>query len=349
MHGPRLSRGSRESLAMTVLITGGSGFVGLNIAERLLARGDTVVAFGPEPPPAAAIEQFGRLPGTYLFESGDVRDCDSIASALHHHEVTRLIHGAAITAGLARERTQARVIAEVNLIGTLNVLDAACTAGLLHVVHLSSGAVFGTGGHGREKLVEDRDMPEPDSLYGITKHAAERAALRYRATRSLKVTVARLGVVFGRWEYDTGMRDTLSIPLLLTRLAEARQTARFCADLPDDWIYSIDAADAIIEIAKAPDLRHALYQIGTGERWSPTAWCERLCRVHPGFSHELVARRDEANVGEHAPSARPPFSIERLRQDLGFMPSYGEAAALSDYLAWRSSMRERSAQGGEVV
>lgn len=323
---------------MNVLITGGSGFIGLNLAERLLARGDAVVAFGPEPPPLAAFEQFARLPGTFLFESGDVRDSASILSALRRHEIKHLIHGAAITASVAREQSQARVIAEVNLIGTLNVLDAACAANVGRVIHLSSGAVFGTGGHMHAELVEDRDIPQPDSLYGITKYAAERAALRYRSTRTLDVTVARLGVVFGRWEYDTGMRDTLSLPLLLTRLAEAQETARFCADLPDDWLYAGDAAEAMIKIADARHLPHALYQIGTGRRWSPVAWCERLSAAYPGFSYKLVGQREEANVGANAPAARPPFSIARLRQDLGFAPRFDQARAFADYQRWRSQI-----------
>jgi nucleoside-diphosphate-sugar epimerase len=320
---------------MSVLITGGSGFIGLNLAERLLARGETVVAFGPQPPPLAAFGQFAKLPGTFLFESGDVRDRTSLQSALRHHKVSHLIHGAAITAGLGREQAQAPLIAEVNLIGTLNVLDAACAADVGRVLHLSSGAVFGTGGHAHAELVEDRDIPQPDSLYGITKYAAERAALRYRSTRNLDVTVARLGVVFGRWEYDSGVRETLSLPLLLTRLAEAQETARFCADLPDDWLYAGDAAGAMIKIADARRLPHALYQIGTGRRWSPVAWCERLSAAYPGFSYELVGQREQANVGANSPAARPPFSIDRLRQDLGFAPRFDQAEAFADYQAWR--------------
>ncbi|AJG20715.1 NAD-dependent epimerase/dehydratase family protein [Cupriavidus basilensis] len=330
---------------MTVLITGGSGFIGLNVAACLLSRGDTVIAFGPEPPPAPAFEQLSELAGTFLFKSGDVRDRGSIVDALRHHDVSRVIHGAAITASLAREHSQAPLIAEVNLIGTLNVLDAACAAGVHRVVHLSSGAVYGMGGHGQTELVEDRDVPEPESLYGITKYAAERAALRYRATRSLDVIVARLGVVFGRWEYDTGVRDTMSIPLLLAQLAEARHPARFCADLPDDWLYAGDAADAIVGITDAINLAHSLYHIGTGRRWSPSAWCERLRAVYPGFTYERVARRQDANVGVHAPAARPPFSVERLRQDLGFAPRFHEERAFSDYLQWRASVYEGAAQG----
>jgi nucleoside-diphosphate-sugar epimerase len=330
---------------MTVLITGGAGFVGLNLAEHLLSRGDTVVALDLEPPPIAAHEALLRLPGTFHYEKGDVRDGESIAKALLRHQVTTVVHGAAMTAGLERERTQAATIADVNLTGTLNVLAAACDARVARVVHLSSGAVFGASGKGHAELLEDRDIPQPESLYGITKYAAERAALRYRATHGLDVVVARLGVVFGRWEYDTGVRDTLSIPLLLTRLAQAQQEARFCADLPDDWLYARDAAEAIVALADAGRLPQPLYHLGTGQRWAASAWCDRLCSVYPGFSYALVARRSDANVGVHAPAARPPFCVERLRGDLGFAARFDEAHAFSDYLAWRADLHGTSTAG----
>jgi hypothetical protein len=93
----------------------------------------------------------------------------------------------------------------------------------------------------------------------------------------------------------------IRVPLFLTRLAEAQETARFCADLPDDWLYAGDAADAIIKIADARRLPHAFYQIGTGRRWSPVAWCERLCAAYPRFSYELVGQREQANVGANLP------------------------------------------------
>jgi nucleoside-diphosphate-sugar epimerase len=210
------------------------------------------------------------------------------------------------------------------------------------VVHLSRGSVFGAGGQDQAELLEDRDIPQPESLYGITKYAAERAALRYRAMHGLDVVVARLGVVFGRWEYDSGVRDTLSIPLLLTRLAQAPQEARFCADLPDDWLYARDAADAIVALIDADRLPHPLYHLGTGRRWSASGWCDRLRGAYPGFSYAVVERRADANVGVHAPAARPPFCVERLRRDLGITARFDEAHAFADYLAWRADLHGTS-------
>ncbi|GAC1600327.1 MAG: hypothetical protein NVS3B2_02400 [Ramlibacter sp.] len=87
---------------MTVLITGGNGFVGLHLAEALLARGERVVAFDRS---IAAAERLGAAPAP-----GDVRDADAVRDAMRRHAVTHVVHAAVITAGVERERSAARDI-----------------------------------------------------------------------------------------------------------------------------------------------------------------------------------------------------------------------------------------------
>ncbi|WP_414475494.1 NAD-dependent epimerase/dehydratase family protein [Microvirga sp. M2] len=329
---------------MTVLITGGAGFLGLNIAEQLLTAGASVVSYGLQAPPAWAMDRLGALPGRMAVKIGDVRDRDALVETMREHRVRRVVHGAAITAALGREAQQASLIAAVNFGGTIGVLEAALQCGAERVVQLGSGSVYGASVKQEGSLDEDADVPVPDSLYGITKYAAERAALRYRATRGLDVVVARLGVVFGRWEYDTSVRDTLSIPLVLMQLAEAGGHAAFGRTLPADWVYACDVADAVIRLLNAPSVPQPLYHVGSGQRWSAITWCERLRHIYPFFSYEVVDRPDEANVGRQAPVPRPPFSIKRLQADLGYEVRYREAEAFADYLAWRRDMNRIGAQ-----
>jgi nucleoside-diphosphate-sugar epimerase len=322
---------------VSVLITGGAGFVGLNIAEQLLRQGQDVVSYGLEAPPAAALRAFESLPGRMSVLVADVRDRAPLLQALRDHHVDRIVHGAAITASLAREAQQAALIAAVNFGGTIEVLEAALAHGVRRVVQLGSGSVHGASVKKDGWLDEEADLPVPDSLYGITKYAAERTALRYRATRGLDVVVARLGVVFGRWEYDTKVRDTLSIPHTLAQLAEAGQQARFGRQLPDDWVYATDVADAVLRLLGAPATAHGIYQVATGARWSAARWCERLRQAHPGFSYQVVDDVSDANVGKLAPVPRPPFSIARLQADTGYQPRFLEAEAFEDYAAWRQA------------
>lgn len=321
---------------MAILITGGSGFVGLNVASALLEQGRNVALFGPTPPPLAAVEQLGGLKGGLSIVQGDVRDRQSVEDAVKATGADQIVHGAAITAGLAREASEAVRIAEVNLNGTLNVLEAAIACGVRRMVQLGTGSVFGQVPESIEAIDEDLP-PVPDSLYGITKYAAERAAIRYRATRGLDVVVGRLGVVFGRWEYDTGVRDTLSVPYQLLRLAERGEKAYFRPNLPDDWVYATDIAGAVVALLDVPHTSHALYQLATGARWSITSWCERLKGEFPSFDYELTEDPARINVARAAPTARPPFRVDRLRDGVGFQAGFGEAKAFDDYVAWHQS------------
>jgi nucleoside-diphosphate-sugar epimerase len=322
---------------MTVLLTGGAGFIGLNIAERLINQGYDVVSYGLEAPPDTFMQAVDGQPGHLTVVIGDVRDRTALLNAMAQHKVTKLVHGAAVTAGLAREAQEPHMIAAVNLGGTIQALEAAQQHGIQRVVQLGTGAIFGSSVKQDGMLDEDRDIPVPDSLYGITKYAAERTGLRYRETRGLDLVVARLGTCFGRWEYDTGLRDTLSIPLHLTRLAEEGGHAIFCRELPNDWVYASDVADAVMRLLEAPTLSRPLFNLSSGQKWSAVEWCERLAAVCPGFSFEVTDDRSRANVGVSAPTPRPPFAIERLSLETGFIPSYLEAAAFSDYMTWRKS------------
>src|SRR5690606_20984117 len=181
----------------------------------------------------------------------------------------------------AREAQEAHTIVAVNLGGTIQVLEAAQQHGIRRVIQLGTGAIFGSSVKQGGALDEDLDIPVPDSLYGITKYAAERTGLRYRETRGVDLVVARLGTCFGRWEYDTGLRDTLSIPLHLTRLAEEGGRAVFCRELPNDWVYAGDVADAVTRLLEAPSLSRPLFNLSSGQVWSAVDWCERLAAVYP--------------------------------------------------------------------
>lgn len=324
------------------MLTGGAGFVGLNTAEQLLAAGEDVVTYGLEAPPGRFVSQLNDCPGRLSVEIGDVRDRDAVLHVMREHDVKRLVHGAAVTAGLQRELVAAAEIAAVNLGGTIEVLEAAITHGVARVVQLSSGSVYGATATNQDSLDEIADSPVPDSLYGITKYAAERTGLRYRSTRGLDIVVARLGVVFGRWEYATGKRDTLSIPFQLMRMAENNEPAKIADDLPDDWVYATDVAAAVVGLLTCQPLEDTVFHVASGKRWSITDWCARLRHAFPNFTYEIVHNKSMANVGQESPNPRAPFSIQRLRNQLGYEPRFMAREAMADYIDWWSQITGRS-------
>ncbi len=324
---------------MSTLITGGAGFVGLNVAEQLCDRGDSVVLFGPSAPPADALIAFREKPGHVSVAIGDVSVGADLDAAMETHGVDRVIHAAAITADLAREQRMAREIFAVNLSGTVEVLEAALRHGIKRVVHLSTGSVFGEAGRSSESPDEVACPVQPISLYGISKFAAERTALRYRHTRGVDVTVVRLGMVFGRWEYETGVRDTLSMALQLVRIAEAGGRAVIHSDAGDDWIYSVDVACGLVAVLDRYDLPEPVYHLSTGERWSIASWCGLLQERFPRFEYAFASSLDECTVKRNSPARRSPMSIARIQRDAAYAPRFPLPRAFHDYFAWRDSHR----------
>ena len=247
--------------------------------------------------------------------------------------MTRVIHLSAITAGPERDAREPRRIAEVNLIGTLNVLETAKNAGVRRFVHASTGALFGAAGVGvGEPLDEERHRPVPDSMYGITKYAAERSCLRLATLWGLDVRIGRLALAFGRWEHASGVRDRLSPPTEIARIARAGGEAVFPPLGDTDYIYGPDLARALIALADAETPSHRLYHLGTGAAWALPAWCRALEKHFPKFRWR--ESNEGCNVLPLAPATRTRFSNRRLVEDLGWSPRFDLAAAADDFSDW---------------
>ena len=133
-------------MTMATLITGGSGFVGLSLAERLIAAGEKVVLFDVSAPLAGMLER-PELAGAILL-MGDVRDAADVDGALAAYGIDRVIHAAAITPNQARELDQPRRIVEVNIVGTVNLLERVVPS----VRRLDSG--LDERGGGRQGVIE---------------------------------------------------------------------------------------------------------------------------------------------------------------------------------------------------
>jgi nucleoside-diphosphate-sugar epimerase len=313
-----------------ILLSGGAGFVGLNVAEQLLGRGDEVLIFDLRPPPPFFAKAF--------FVEGDVTDRAALQQLFSKRKIDRVIHLSAITAGPERDAREPRRIAEVNLIGTINLLQESKNHGVRRFVHASTGALYGAAGMGvPEPLDEERHRPVPESMYGITKYAAERSCLRLAALWGLDVRIGRLAQVFGRWEHASGVRDRLSMPTEIARVARAGGEAVFPPLGDTDYIYAPDVARALIALLDARAPAHRLYHLGTGAAWALPAWCELLQKRFPKFRWR--ESREGANVVALSPGTRTRFSNRRLVEDLGWAPRYDLAAAADDFIAWLEATR----------
>ena len=314
---------------MRVLVTGATGFVGLNVVEALLERGADVVAFDSAPLPPSAEASLAVHQSHLDVVRGDICDPASVMQAMSGCDT--LIHAAAITAGMEREQRNAHLIVNVNVNGTINALNAAREAGVGRIVHFSSSGVYGESSFDHDVLSEAIAMPLPDSLYTITKYAGERIALRHRAVHGLDLVCLRPGYVFGPWERNTGVRDTLS-PVLQVEVAAAKgEEAVLARPCLRDWVYSRDIADSAMALLDAPDPKSIVYNSGGPESWTLESWCERIEKRTPGFSYRIG---EDTTINLNNPRDRGVLDMSRLKADVGFVPQYGLDKSFEDYTSW---------------
>jgi UDP-glucuronate 4-epimerase len=316
-----------------VLVTGASGFVGLALVEHLLARGDAVVGLDLAPPPPEALEVFAALPGRFDAVGADARDAEALRDAIARFAPDRLLTLAAVTADAARERASPLPIVEVNVGGTIAAIAEAARGGVRRIVHASSGSVYGASGATSTLLREDETPLRPEGLYGISKLAAEQAALRLAALHDLDLVVGRLGTCFGPWEADSGVRDTPSAPLQVLRLAERGEEAVLPRPHPRDWLYVRDAAAGLAALLDAPRPAHRTVNVAAGFVRPLADWCRAISPAFPGWRWRIDP--DAANVALYAPYDRAPMDATRLRAGTAFVPRFDLPAAAADFVPWR--------------
>lgn len=318
---------------MRVLITGGTGFVGLATAEALLALGHDVVLFAPAPL-SAAFAKAPSLAGAQLL-LGDIRVEIDIVSALTVARPDAVLHLAAITPDMDAEQRMPATVIEVNIGGTANLLKALKdTGGTGRLVTTSSVAVYGQVDIDCGSIVEDVALPEPIGLYGITKLAAEKTAIRLAGLYGIDLRIARLGPVFGPWEYGTGVRPLLSPHAQVLQQWRQGHCATLSRPMGGDWLYSRDAAAGLVALLTGGNLQHLVYNIGPG--WTDTveAWALHFSQMVAVPGVRLTMNDEAPNVRVSMPRDRASLSIDRLVADTGYIPNYRREQANADYVSW---------------
>ncbi len=316
---------------MKILIFGGTGFVGLNIAAALLAREHRVALFDRMGLPPAAQQAFKSF-GALKVVTGDITDGQAVEQAVADG-YDAIILGAAITAGATRDAADPESILRVNLLAQLPVLMTARRSGVARIINLSSGAAYGTV-PGAEQLVEDM-LCDPVSLYAITKYASEKVAARLGALWQFDVISVRLSGVFGPWERATGSRDTPSAQMQIAVALQNEREAVLPRPGVKDWIYAPDVADAVTLLVEAARPKHRLYNISTGREWSALQWGQDLAALHPGFICRLAKPGEAATIDLYGDTDRPPLSVSRMEQEFGWRARFGCADSVADLDDWR--------------
>lgn len=196
---------------MKVLITGGAGFIGRNLARTFIDKNIDVRVLDDLSTGAAS-----NLDGLDVeFREGSILDFDLLTESVRG--VDSVVHLAAIPS-VPRSIANPRASHEANATGTLNVLEAARETGMDHVIVASSSSVYGSN----PKLPKnEQDWTRPLSPYGVSKHATEGYALAYQASYGLKTLAFRFFNVYGPYQ-SAGHAYAAVIPKFIEAALQGR-------------------------------------------------------------------------------------------------------------------------------
>ncbi|MDE0354476.1 MAG: NAD(P)-dependent oxidoreductase [Deltaproteobacteria bacterium] len=316
---------------MSVLITGGTGFVGIHVTAQLAALGEAVVALSAEGAlDGASLDFLGRGRERVTCLKGDVLDLDAVRAVMERHGVDRVIHGAAVTAIGDLEPEAARQAAVVNVGGTATVLEAARLTGVKRFVHLSSASVYGATDPA-VPLEEDATLV-PRGIYGITKRAAEDVVRRYFELFPMEGAILRLSAPYGPLERPNPLRTVMSPVFHWCRAALEGDEVELADDLVRDLTYVSDTARCVVLAFLKADLKRQVYNASCGENLRFSDILAALARIRPGFRFRL--KEGGALSAFFRDSLRGPLSMKRAREDLGFTPQFDIETGLSRYLEW---------------
>jgi len=317
---------------MRILVFGGTGFVGLNIAAALLARGHAVTLFDRAGVPPEAGRDFAVFGNRLTAIQSDVTDNQAVEAAIASG-YDAIILGAAITAGPAREASDPETILRVNLLAQTPILIAARSSGVRRIINLSSAAAYGASAF-RNELLDEETPCDPTSLYAITKFASEKVAARLAGLWQHEIISVRLSAVFGPWERSNDVRDTPSPQAQILAAIQDGREAVLQRPGVRDWIYAVDVAEAVTLLIEAAKPKHRLYNISTGAEWSALQWGEELAALHPGFVCRLAGAGEVATVDLHSPADRAPLSVARLAEEFGWRARFGCVDSAADLSRW---------------
>jgi nucleoside-diphosphate-sugar epimerase len=307
----------------TVLVTGGTGFIGSYVAKDLVEHGHDVVAFDLSTD-ERILEKVG-VADEVETRRGDVSDPTDVVSAVADTGTTHIVHLAALLTNTAEENPRAAL--EVNVEGTSNVFEAARTLDdqVERVAWASSAAIYAPPHNyddGGDWWVTEDDLTYPDTLYGATKEYNEHQARVYREEYGVSDVALRPTVAYGPYR-ETGGSAFLANIVEKPALGEPFEVDYGTEEI--DWQHVADIAQSfrLAAFADEDDLTQRVYNV-RGELASVREAAETVEGILP--EADITVNDD----GELPWTQR--LDMTAIQEDLGYDPEYDLESGFRHYI-----------------
>jgi UDP-glucose 4-epimerase len=289
--------------------------VGSRLSAKLLGLGHSVRAYDD-----LSVGLRENVPEGATFVEGDILDRDRLRGAMRSMRGVDIVFHNAAFVSIRNSFVEPRRESEVNVTGTLNVLDAIVEAGVPKIVFASSMAVYGVP---QKDRVHEGDVVQPISPYGLSKLKGEMLCRVYSERFGISYNTLRYFNIFGEGQ---AYSEYVGVLTAFISLAKDGRPITVCGDGTQerDFVYVGDVAEANVLSMDNP--KNAVYNIGSGTRTSILSVAEAV--------------RAEYGNAEIAYVPRPPGEIQTIcadvaaaKNDLGFAPSLGILEYISKHSA----------------
>lgn len=317
-----------------VLVTGAAGFIGSHLVARLLADGYRVVAVDDlttgrldNLAPARTQAGEGRLQFDHLDVTTDA--FDALVGRMRPAAIVHLAAQVDVRVSVERPLEDARL----NILGTLQVLEAARRHGVGRVVHAASIAGYGDPPPDRIPLTEDVTTP-PISPYGASKRAAGDYVLAYGATHGVEGVVLTLANVYGPHQSTAGEGGVVAI-LTGRMLAGAPCTVFGDGEQTRDFVFVDDVVDAFARAVRVPGAAGERLLVGTGVATSVNTLFAQVAAA-TDYPHAAIAAPERPGEVRHS-----VVDPARARAVLGWEAWTDVAEGVAATVAWAAAAGAR--------
>jgi len=316
----------------TILLTGGAGFIGSHLAERLISEGHSLVIvddLNDFYDPAIKRQNLAtlRFRGSCEFLQADICDIEPLRELFHKHSPEIVVHLAA-RAGVRPSLEQPHLYERVNIQGTLNLLELARIHGVSKFVFASSSSIYGISS--RVPFSEDEANPNPISPYGVTKLSGEKLCYCYSHLYSLPVVCLRFFTVYGPRQ-----RPDLAIHKF-ARLIEQREPLPFFGDgnARRDYTYVADIVDGIVAAIQLK-AQFEIFNLGNSQ---PVSLIDLIGHLERALGKKAILDRQAAQPGDMPVTFA---DIHKAEQLLGYHPRYPFEKGLEQFVHWLRQSGEK--------
>ncbi len=308
-----------------VLVTGGAGFIGSHLAERLLASGVNVVGldnFDEYYDPQIKRKNIASALGheNYRFMEGDIRDLDLLDHLFARSSIEAVVHLAA-RPGVRPSLKQPGLYEQINVQGTLNVLEMAHRYGIKKVLFASSSSVYGEVNSAPSRESDRVDCPQ--SVYAATKRAGELMASAYHQLYGISVGCLRLFTVYGPRQ-----RPEMAIHKFVHLIEEGQDVPLFGDGSSErDYTYIEDIIDGLVAALKAP-FEFEIFNLGDSR---PVTLGHLIEIIEEHLSRRACLRSLPRQPGD---VQRTCAHIEKARDMLGYRPRVPIEKGIALFVQW---------------